>query len=38
LPAAPSLTVGELAVAVGSKGGDGKGMVVKIKKLPGGFQ
>jgi hypothetical protein len=30
LPAAPQLAAGELAVAVGSKGGEGKGMVVKI--------
>jgi hypothetical protein len=37
LPAAPSLTAGELAVAVGSKGGDCKGMVVKIKKTSRGF-
>jgi hypothetical protein len=30
LPAAPHLTAGELAVAVGSREGKGKGMVVKI--------
>jgi hypothetical protein len=30
LPAAPHLAAGELAVAIGSKGGEGKGMFVKI--------
>jgi hypothetical protein len=30
LPAAPHLTVGKLAVTVGSREGKGKGMVVKI--------
>jgi hypothetical protein len=29
-PAAPHLAAGELAVAVGSRGGEGKGMFVKI--------
>jgi hypothetical protein len=35
LPAAPLLAAGELAVAVGSKGGKGRGISVKIQKLPG---
>jgi hypothetical protein len=30
LLAAPHLAAGELAIAVGSMGGEGKGMVVKI--------
>jgi hypothetical protein len=30
LPATPPLAAGELAVAVGFKGGEGKGMVVKV--------
>jgi hypothetical protein len=32
---APHLAAGELAIAVGSRGGEGKGMVVKISKRPG---
>jgi hypothetical protein len=30
LPVAPHLAAGELAFAVGFKGGEGKGMVVKV--------
>jgi hypothetical protein len=34
LPAVPPLAAGELAVAISFKGGEGKGMVVKVSKLP----